>query len=182
MQRGPRDVSKSPNGTIFNNAGRQSGFCCQSPPGRRGTGISWQPGGLPLHAHLQTTTLTARHTTMRTIPLLIQTILLLSTISFAYQSTPTCFLPNGTADQGNDGVELFNFEPCSNTTGYSMCCRQSSPGETGEICRPDGLCSDDSGEIWRNGCTDQTWQDPACVKLCTSGTGKEDRSCCLVFQ
>ena len=87
-------------------------------------------------------------------------------------ASATCFLPNGTIDQGNNGVEAENYTPCG-SSGSSMCCRtivQALSGETPETCRPDGLCADNSGEIWRNGCTDKSWQDPGCIKLCSTGT------------
>ena len=28
--------------------------------------------------------------------------------------------------------------------------------------------------LWRGTCTDPTWKDPACLHICTTGTGKEN--------
>ncbi|CAI4213252.1 unnamed protein product [Parascedosporium putredinis] len=47
--------------------------------------------------------------------------------------------------------------------GASMCCNVG----TGDVCRDNGLCFNPSVEhLWRESCTDPTWKDPACVKLC----------------
>ena len=104
--------------------------------------------------------------------ILITGVTLVSTVSsFSYFTT--CFLPNGTVDAGNNGAEKHYYNTCNNTgTSVSMCCRTTdASGRPAETCRPDGLCADTNGEIWRNGCTDPSWQDPACVKLCMSGSG-----------
>jgi len=63
-----------------------------------------------------------------------------------------------------------------------MCCALDSSSrylnaKSGTIRRDDGLCADQSGQdIYRNSCTDQTWQSPEDVKLCVNGTrqGAED--------
>ncbi|KAI4190595.1 MAG: hypothetical protein L6R41_000688 [Letrouitia leprolyta] len=50
-----------------------------------------------------------------------------------------------------------------------MCCRTTST----DTCRDDGLCDSTwDGNVWRDFCTDPTWQAPNCVKLClkTQGT------------
>jgi hypothetical protein len=44
--------------------------------------------------------------------------------------------------------------------------RQSDP----DICASNGLCLDPGGTWWREGCTDQSWSDPACIKLYINGT------------
>lgn len=88
-----------------------------------------------------------------------------------------CYNPNG-SDRNLDsdvaeGTVLYT--PCSQVTKFSMCCRQ--PNEGGDVCRPDGLCqgfaSDGSLPIWRESCTDRSWQSPYCLNLCTTGINED---------
>ncbi|CZT09442.1 uncharacterized protein RAG0_14212 [Rhynchosporium agropyri] len=73
------------------------------------------------------------------------------------QDSNTCYVPNGrkTYDSGYR---------CNNiTTGHSACC-----GE-GAVCYSNGLCQQFNGpmvDFLRVGCTDRTWQDPACFTQC----------------
>ncbi|KAI4176906.1 MAG: hypothetical protein LQ343_000763 [Gyalolechia ehrenbergii] len=59
-----------------------------------------------------------------------------------------------------------------------MCCRTTST----DTCRDDGLCDSSwDGNVWRDFCTDPTWQAPNCVKLCldsqgTDGDGKVSKA------
>ncbi|KAL9601998.1 MAG: hypothetical protein Q9219_002106 [cf. Caloplaca sp. 3 TL-2023] len=51
-----------------------------------------------------------------------------------------------------------------------MCCRTTST----DVCRDDGLCDSGwDGNVWRDFCTDPTWQAPNCVKLCMNSQGKD---------
>ncbi|OTB09048.1 hypothetical protein M426DRAFT_18438 [Hypoxylon sp. CI-4A] len=63
-----------------------------------------------------------------------------------------------------DGAVLEESYRCNNgTTGHSACCN------TGEVCWSNGVCqsSDDGVEDWlRRGCTDHSWEDPACFDVC----------------
>ncbi|KAL9607026.1 MAG: hypothetical protein Q9167_008018 [Letrouitia subvulpina] len=78
----------------------------------------------------------------------------------------TCYAPNGTAI-----IDEFPYTPCNTNDEFSMCCRVS----TTDTCRPDGLCDSAwDGKVWRDYCTDPTWQDPSCVKLCVNGAN----DCC----
>lgn len=53
-----------------------------------------------------------------------------------------------------------------------MCCLLDSP--TPNTCNPDGLCIPyKNGFIYRDTCTDPTWEDPACLKICTTGQSEE---------
>jgi hypothetical protein len=83
-------------------------------------------------------------------------------LSFALESTtraefrPCYFL---------DGTISNNSWPCNNaTTGHSTCCQ---PGAT---CYSNGVCEwtwPRGVHDWlRVGCTDETWDDPACLKRC----------------
>ncbi|KAL9043723.1 MAG: hypothetical protein Q9214_003101, partial [Letrouitia sp. 1 TL-2023] len=80
----------------------------------------------------------------------------------------TCYAPNGTAI-----VDEFPYTPCNTNDEFSMCCRISST----DTCRPDGLCDSAwDGKVWRDYCTDPTWEDPSCVKLCVDGVGWSNRT------
>lgn len=72
----------------------------------------------------------------------------------------TCYFPNG-LEMTRPKVEFFE---CDSSQEHTMCCG------TGDHCRSDGLC--DSifyGLVFRNGCSDSTWQSSSCVSLCDSG-------------
>ncbi|KAJ8117419.1 hypothetical protein OPT61_g1371 [Boeremia exigua] len=82
--------------------------------------------------------------------------------------------------------------PCNMTAveagGHSTCCR------IGDLCLTNGLCMhkedvDKKNWYWRTGCTDESWEDPACPKWCDKiepnrNTGlvmnclKEESWCC----
>ncbi|KAL8949979.1 MAG: hypothetical protein Q9222_003957 [Ikaeria aurantiellina] len=71
----------------------------------------------------------------------------------------TCYFPNGTAAIDPD----YPYLPCNPNTKNSMCCRTT----TTDSCTSDGLClSGYDGNLWRDFCTDPTWQAPNCAKLC----------------
>ncbi|KAL0945031.1 uncharacterized protein CTRU02_202918 [Colletotrichum truncatum] len=76
-----------------------------------------------------------------------------------------CYTHNGTdrnsisPDKGN------NYSPCLQNE-HSMCCRLKNDPYT-DTCRQDGLCwNAQRGQLWRESCTDPTWQSPNCLKLC----------------
>ncbi|KAL8688903.1 MAG: hypothetical protein Q9218_005300 [Villophora microphyllina] len=51
-----------------------------------------------------------------------------------------------------------------------MCCRTNST----DTCNSDGLCQSDwDGNLWRDFCTDPTWQAPGCTKLCLGSLGTD---------
>lgn len=58
------------------------------------------------------------------------------------------------------------YQPCNAGDPVSMCCHIA------DECRSDGLCHSTwfDGNVWRDFCTDKTWEDPACIKLCVTGT------------
>jgi hypothetical protein len=92
-------------------------------------------------------------------------LLLLSSLTFTAATTTltTCYAPNGTAittDPCCDGI----YSPCN---GTGMCCALGRPVYHPNTCLGNGLCEDvATGWIWRESCTDPTWQDPRCLKLC----------------
>lgn len=66
--------------------------------------------------------------------------------------------------------------PCDNGGEFSMCCASF------DRCRPDGLCgSGFDDNVWRDGCTDPTWESPSCIKLCDTGLGNPRCSADLNF-
>ncbi len=83
-----------------------------------------------------------------------------------------CFAPDGKTVAPND-----SFVPC-NKLGItqvgvaSSCClldTDSGDASTRDLCASTGLCVN-GGVIRREFCTDKTWQNPACVKVCTDPT------------
>jgi hypothetical protein len=82
-----------------------------------------------------------------------------------------CYYPDGTA-------HVADYQPC-HTGRVSMCCATNRTGPGANICRSDDLCIETgtttnpgTNHVWREGCTDPSWTDPACLKLCVSGLGK----------
>ena len=77
----------------------------------------------------------------------------------------SCYHPDGQISA------YAGYAPCEAAVpgGASMCCgtgRASFP----DVCSPDGLCRN-GGDIYRDDCTDPTWENPGCLQLCTSGFG-----------
>lgn len=68
---------------------------------------------------------------------------------------------------------ILDYSPCNNGDEHSMCCAAGQ-----DTCRIDGLCYYNgevkgSKGVFRDGCTDPTWESPSCVKLCLDGTCKQ---------
>ena len=101
-----------------------------------------------------------------------QLCVLVVCISFIPQCLATCYLPNGTSVDETQGKRIQR--PCNNTPGiHSMCCYLEGTS-TPDTCTPDGLCLPyDNVHLWRDACTDPTWQDPACLNICTRGQSKQ---------
>lgn len=96
-------------------------------------------------------------------------------LAFTAHSLASCYWPNGTVANVGSGNRVQ--KPCNKTPGvHSMCCFLEGPSNppTLDTCTPDGLCKpQDNYHIWRGTCTDSTWQDPACLNLCTVGKSKQ---------
>jgi hypothetical protein len=94
-------------------------------------------------------------------------------LTIAMASTKTCYMPNGESRNGHINVtEGWVYAPCDNTADVSMCCA-IGPGRadgTQDTCLENGLCQNNQ-LLWRESCTDPTWEDPACIKLFLNGTG-----------
>lgn len=76
-----------------------------------------------------------------------------------------CYYPNGTnANNLPGGVK---YEECPGLPGsHGMCCYESGD----QRCKDNGLCYyADGALLWRQLCTDSTWQSEGCVKLCLNG-------------
>lgn len=84
--------------------------------------------------------------------------------------TPKCYRPDGS--EADD-----TYRPCDKTASVSMCCHLGvgSSYNGGDACGSGptyGLCGITGTQLWRESCTDPTWQDPACLQFCTTGDGK----------
>jgi hypothetical protein len=76
-----------------------------------------------------------------------------------------CYTPNGL-------LMSSDYQPCKLDSGHSMCCASNRTTKNVNHCVQHYLCADgDSNILWRESCTDPTWQDDACLKLCTDGIG-----------
>jgi hypothetical protein len=83
-----------------------------------------------------------------------------SLLGYVTANTPTlCYVIDGEHNL-NAGYRCDN-----GTTGHSTCCA------AGATCYSNGLCVQMNGQVQdflRVGCTDPTWQDPACLDKCTN--------------
>ncbi|CZR66647.1 uncharacterized protein PAC_16548 [Phialocephala subalpina] len=55
-----------------------------------------------------------------------------------------------------------------------VCCHLGVLNNGGDACGSGntfGLCGITGTQLWRESCTDQTWESPYCLKLCTTGAG-----------
>lgn len=89
---------------------------------------------------------------------------------FRLSSHASCYFPNGTDINAPFPEEVYL--PCDSGDEFSMCCalNRNYPDK----CRSDGMCfSTYDQNIWRDACTDRSWNSSTCVKLCDSGIGNE---------
>lgn len=83
--------------------------------------------------------------------------------NFMMSTSKKCYWPNG--------VEIEDSPPCDlNSSGHSACCLPNA------VCLSNGLCWQQ--DLWNNrlarfGCTDPTWQDNACPRICNDGIVRE---------
>ena len=97
-------------------------------------------------------------------------------LSACLQISATCHFPDGTvpSTQKFPGHPATEYAPCNNNTEFSMCCRTNIDLSTGKgsTCRGDGLCNlQEDQTVYRDTCTDPTWQSTACIPLCITGRG-----------
>jgi hypothetical protein len=82
----------------------------------------------------------------------------------------TCYRPGGFAAD-------YRYVPCHDGKP-SMCCRTNDPNYP-DVCRADSLCQETLQDVvWRESCTDPSWQAPECLRLCL-GKHNAAPSCCL---
>lgn len=64
------------------------------------------------------------------------------------------------------------YKPCNGSAPVSMCCHLGVINNGGDECGSGstyGLCGISGTQLWRESCTDKTWQSPLCLKLCVGG-------------
>ncbi|KAL9596290.1 MAG: hypothetical protein Q9219_005885 [cf. Caloplaca sp. 3 TL-2023] len=84
----------------------------------------------------------------------------LTILSVSGIAVAKCYFPNGT--DRNLGFPQDTYLPINTGDDFSMCCSR-----LGDQPRSDGLCMNADGTvIWRESCTDRTWESPKCIKLC----------------
>jgi hypothetical protein len=94
---------------------------------------------------------------------LIALITLVQTVT----ASVTCYGPNGTANIEDCCGGAYS--PCNGISG--MCCALGRTINNINECLGNGLCyQENNGELWRESCTDPTWRDPSCLKLCLDGS------------
>ncbi|KAI4290367.1 MAG: hypothetical protein L6R35_000356 [Caloplaca aegaea] len=97
----------------------------------------------------------------------LQALTILSAIGAA---SANCYYPNGT--DRNQGFPTDTYNPINPGDDVSMCC-----SDLGDKPRSDGLCANAEGSvIWRESCTDRTWQSPKCIKLCAGSAPDTNES------
>ncbi|KAF6841442.1 hypothetical protein CPLU01_00573 [Colletotrichum plurivorum] len=90
-------------------------------------------------------------------------LIALSALAGTVVGQGACFVPNGTNRHDLTNANIQKYVACD-SGGHSMCCNRA-----GDKCQPDGLCwSEEHRQLWRESCTDPTWQSPKCLKLCIS--------------
>ncbi|ATZ50738.1 hypothetical protein BCIN_06g02260 [Botrytis cinerea B05.10] len=79
------------------------------------------------------------------------------------------------------GVEMDStYKPCNGSAPVSMCCHLGVINNGGDECGSGstyGLCGISGTQLWRESCTDKTWQSPLCLKLCVGANDTEITAC-----
>ncbi|KAF7877288.1 hypothetical protein EAF04_000971 [Stromatinia cepivora] len=100
-------------------------------------------------------------------------------ISFAL----LCWLTGSVKGQcySYEGVEMDpTYKPCNGSAPVSMCCHLGVINNGGDECGSGstyGLCGITGSQLWRESCTDKTWQSPLCLKLCVGANDTEITAC-----
>ena len=114
------------------------------------------------------------------VNMLLPCVVLFSLLTLCSPVLSECWNYDGTNRNEDSDVKegVILYEACDRTQPFSMCCRQ--PGE-GDECRLDGLCQgfagDGSRPVWRESCTDRTWDSPYCLDLCVDGRTEDGFPC-----
>ncbi|KAF7896947.1 uncharacterized protein EAF01_009350 [Botrytis porri] len=80
-----------------------------------------------------------------------------------------------------EGVEMDpTYKPCNGSAPVSMCCHLGVVNNGGDECGSGstyGLCGISGTQLWRESCTDKTWQSPLCLRLCVGANDTEITAC-----
>lgn len=78
----------------------------------------------------------------------------------------TCYFPDGLPAKDLQGID--NWIPCDPNAEHSSCCLVY------DQCLTNGLCLQPHqwNWVWRDACTDPTFQDPSCPKFCFTSQGQ----------
>ncbi|THV53493.1 hypothetical protein BGAL_0049g00280 [Botrytis galanthina] len=80
-----------------------------------------------------------------------------------------------------EGVEMDpTYRPCNGSVPVSMCCHLGNSDNGGDECGSGstyGLCGISGTQLWRESCTDKTWQSPQCLRLCVGANDTEITAC-----
>ena len=106
---------------------------------------------------------------------LLLSVLVLLLVPKAFAQDWPCFHPDMSP------VTSSEYQPCPNQPGFaSMCCATNRTAFP-DHCQDNELCivnvansagTDTRQWLWRESCSDSTWQSPFCLKLCITGTGE----------
>ncbi|KAK0371264.1 hypothetical protein CLIM01_11372 [Colletotrichum limetticola] len=88
---------------------------------------------------------------------------ILTTLIRTVAGQGACFVPNGTNRHDLTNANIQKYASCE-SSGHGMCCNIA-----GDKCQADGLCwNEEHKQLWRESCTDPTWESPKCLKLCVT--------------
>ena len=98
--------------------------------------------------------------------------LLTLTVTFLPATTTAfnCYWPNGedrnAAYRSGSGYSDSPYQPTDPVNG-GMCCAEWNIGAQPPF--DSGLCVDSSNQLWRESCTDRSWQSKSCLNICATG-------------
>ncbi|KAF2730382.1 hypothetical protein EJ04DRAFT_567800 [Polyplosphaeria fusca] len=107
---------------------------------------------------------------------LLSLLVALTLPTHLHAQTKKCYFPNGTARPPSPNPQD-TWLPCqADGDSSSACCT------AGNVCATKGLCQAPHqwNWVWRNGCTDPTFADPACPKYCLNA--EQNSTAVLAFQ
>ncbi|KAK1703886.1 hypothetical protein BDP67DRAFT_220025 [Colletotrichum lupini] len=94
---------------------------------------------------------------------------ILTTLIRTVAGQGACFVPNGTNRHDLTNANIQKYASCE-SSGHGMCCNIA-----GDKCQADGLCwNEEHKQLWRESCTDPTWESPKCLKLCVTDDYESD--------
>ena len=90
--------------------------------------------------------------------------LALGLLQIAKAQEKECWAPDGKTKADNETYVACNKLGIHQDGVHSSCCNLD--GKNRDTCDPTGLCLND-GVFFRGYCTDQSWDSPACINICT---------------